>query len=130
MRTGTRGAMRWLLPAAAAWVLLGSTARAQDAVIVDCGGQGPCAYQRAYSVTLQGKDSVKMAAPTAANDAQLLRKGRSVRLNSLLGIYREPASGLLRVLGPGWQPGDIAVPSKLPQGAATASEALADVAFE
>lgn len=130
MRSGTREAARRVLPAAVAWMLLGSAVRAQDAVIVACSGQGPCAYQRAYSVTLQGKDSVKTAAPAAANDAQLLRKGRSVRLNSLLGLYREPQSGLLLVVGPGLQLGDIAVPSKLPQGAVTASAALAGAAFE
>ena len=130
MQRGTRRAGRWVLPAAVAWTLLGSTARAQDSVIAACGGQGRCTFARVYTVTLQGKDSVKTVAPAAANDAQRLRKGRTVRLASVFGLYREPQSGHVRILGPDLEPGDVAVPSKLPQGAATASAALAGAVFE
>ena len=130
MRKGAMQASRVLLPAAA-WILLGSSVQAQESLIAACGVQGGCTYQRAYAVTLQGKDSIRVVAPAAANDAQGLRKARSVRVNSVQGLYREPRSGLVRVVNAGWgPPGDVAVPSRLPQGAATASAALTGAAFE
>ena len=130
MRIGRRKTGRWMLPAAVAWALLGTTTRAQDSVIAACGNQGRCTFTRVYTVTLQGKDSIRTVPPSAANDPRGLRKGRTLRLASVVGLYREPQSGHLRVLGPGLQPGDVAVPSKLPQSAVTASEALAGALFE
>ena len=121
---------RWLFPTAAAWALLVTTAQAQEFVLVACAGQNPCTYRGAYSTTLLGKNSVRVVAPAAANDASMLRKGRSVRLNAIPGVYREPKSGLLRVLHRDGQLGDIVLPSKLPQGATTASAASAGAAVE
>ena len=130
MRKGAMQASRVLLPAAA-WILLGSSVQAQESLIASCGVQGGCTYQRAYAVTLQGKDSIRVVAPAAANEAQGLRKARSIRVNSVQGLYREPRSGLVRVVDAGWgPPGDVAVPSRLPQGATTASAALTGAAFE
>jgi hypothetical protein len=71
-----------------------------------------------------------VVSPSAANDASTLRKGKTVRLSAIPGLYREPKSGLLRVLSRDGQLGEIAVPSKLPQGATTASAASAGVAIE
>jgi hypothetical protein len=129
MRSGVRRAIRWVLPAAA-WMLLGSAALAQESVMVICGGQGPCTYQRVYSVTWQGKESLKLVAPAGASDARAVRKARSGRVDTVLGLYRDPQSGLVRVVTHGWQLGDVAIPSKLPEGTSTASAAVANTAFE
>ena len=115
---------------AGAWLLLGSTARAQESVLVVCFEQGGCTYQRAYSVKMQGNDSVKLVPPSAAKNADALRRGRSTRINTLEGIYREPQSGMLRILTGRGELGDIVLPSKLPQGAATAAAAVAASTFE
>jgi len=120
---------QWLL-SAAAWALLATAAHAQESVLVACTGQSPCTYQRAYSTTVLGKNSVRVVPPSAANDASMLRKARSASLSTIPGLYREPTSGLLRVLSRNGQLGDIVVPSKLPQGATTASAASAGLAIE
>jgi len=130
MRSCATRMTRWLLPMAAAWALLVTTAQAQEFVLVACIGQNPCTFRRAYSTTVLGKNSVRTVSPSAANDASMLRKGQSVRLSAIPGLYRAPKSGLLRVLSRDGQLGDIVLPSKQPQGATTASAAWAGMAIE
>jgi hypothetical protein len=124
MRRSARHTERalWL---AAAWLLVASTARAQDSLLIACGEQGACSYQRVYAPTVTGNKSVRLVRPDSVNDAQALRKAQSVRLDSLPALYRDPQSGLLRVVNDRWQLGNIVLPSKLPQGATTAAAALA-----
>ncbi len=129
MRTDARHTMTWLLPWACL-LLLASTAHGQEAVLVACSGPGHCAYQRVYAVTLQGKDSVRLVARSAAGDAEAIRKANSVKLAVLWELYREPQSGLVRVLEPDGTLGNVVLPSKLPQGATTAAAVLASSTFE
>lgn len=128
MRIDAKHTMTWLLPWACVF-LLSSTGRGQEVAVVTCGGPGHCSYQRAYAVTLQGKDSVRLVAPAAAGNAELVRKASPVKLSALYALYREPQSGFLRVLEPDGTLGNVVLPSKLPSGAA-ASAMLASSTFE
>lgn len=121
---------RWLLAAAATWALLQPAASAQEAVVISCPGPQSCTYGQGYAPTVLGKDSVRLVSPDAAGDAKRLRKGRSVRVASLTGFYRDPESGLVRVLDRNGRLGDVVVPSKIPSGAATAVEAVAEWSIE
>ena len=129
MRFHAKHAARGLLTTAS-WLLLASTAAAQNLVVVTCSGPGHCAYQRVYAVTLQGKDSVRTVVPSAADDPQAIRKAATIKLGSLAGLYQEPKSLVLRVLNPDGTLGDVVLPAKLPPSAATAAAALASSTFE
>jgi hypothetical protein len=131
MRTHTQWlVMRRAFAVAIVWGICSAGAQAQESVLISCPGEGPCVYQRAFLVTVQGKDSVRSVAIQSAGDPQLLRKARSVALRSLPGLYREPKSGMIRALGRDWRMGEVVVPSKLPTVPFTAPSAWAGVPFE
>ncbi len=123
-------AMRGVFVVAMVWGICNSQVRAQESVLISCPGEGPCLYRRAFSVTVQGKDGVRSIGIQSAGNPQLLRKARSVTLKSLPGLYREPKSGLVRVLGRDWRTGEVVIPSKLPTGSFTASSAWEGVPIE
>ncbi len=128
MKIFSRRTTRRLCFSAAAFAIGAPTLWAQESVLVSCGEQKSCTYERVYATTLQGRNSVKVAAAPAMG-AEQLRKARSVRLSSLPGLYRDPGSGALRVLGPGGQLGDVVLPAKIPDGAATPTIAVAGSVF-
>ena len=113
MKIFSRRTTRRLCFSAAAFAIGAPTLWAQESVLVSCGEQKSCTYERVYATTLQGRNSVKVVAAPAMG-AEQLRKARSVRLSSLPGLYRDPGSGALRVLGPGGQLGDVVLPAKIP----------------
>jgi hypothetical protein len=104
--------------------------RAQESVLVSCGDQPPCTYERVYALTLQGKNSVKIVAPVRAGSGERLPSGRSAQLASLFGLYLDPGSGALRVLTEDGQLGAVVVPARIPNGAASPADALAGSVFE
>jgi len=112
------------------WGVGSAAVLAQESVLISCAGEGPCLYRRAFLVTVQGKDGVRSIGIQSAGNPQLLRKARSVALNSLSGLVREPKSGMMRVLGRDWRTGEVVIPSKLPTGPFTASSAWEGVPFE
>jgi hypothetical protein len=104
--------------------------KAQELVLITCADQGPCLYRRVFGVSVQGKDTVKTVAASAANDPQLIRRARSVRLDSIPGLYRDPKSGMLRA-GAAAAPGDLVLPSKVAKdGDMTASSAWEGATLE
>ena len=129
MRSDARHSMAWFLPWACL-VLVASNARGQDAVLVACASPDRCSYQRVSRVTLQGRDSVRLVASSAAGSAEGIRKANSAKLAVLWGMYRDPQSGLVRVLQPDGTLGNVVVPSKLPQAAATAAATLSNATLE
>jgi hypothetical protein len=129
MRTFARLTTRGLCLSAAVFAFGVPTLRAQESVLVSCSDQKPCTFERVYAATLQGRDSVKVV-PANAMGAEQLKKGRSVRLASLTGLYREPGSGLLRVMSLDGQLGDAVLPAKFPSGAVTPAIAAAGSVVE
>jgi hypothetical protein len=112
------------------WGVGNTAVLAQESVLISCPGEGPCLYRRGFLVTVQGKNGVRSIGIQSAGNPQLLRKARSIALNSLPGLYREPKSGMVRILGRDGRTGEVVIPSKLPTGPFTASSAWAGVPFE
>ena len=130
MTTFARLTTRWLCLWTAAFAFGVPAAQAQESVLVSCSDQAPCTYERVYVATLQGKNSVRIVAPARAVGTEQLRKGRSTGIASLPGLYRDPGSGVLRVLSRDGRLGDIVLPAKIPDGVASASGAVAGSVFE
>jgi hypothetical protein len=122
--------MRRVFMVAIVWGVGSAAVPAQESVLISCAGEGPCLYRRAFLVTVQGKDGVRSIGIQSAGNPRLLAKARSVPLKSLSGLYREPKSGMVRVLGRDWRTGEVVIPSKLPTGAFTASSAWEGVPIE
>ena len=100
----------------ASWALCPAPARAQESLVIACENQNRCTYRRVFLPTVQAGESVRLVAPSAAPGTVLPGKGRTVRLSTLPGLYREPESGRLRVLSRTEESGDVVLPSKLPRG--------------
>lgn len=112
-------------------ILSSAPVNVQDFVLVTCTDRGPCLYRRVFGVAIQGKDTVKTVATSAASDARLLRHARSVRLDAIPGLYRDPKSGMLRTGGGASSLGDLVLPSKLTAGGdQTAASAWEGVTLE
>jgi hypothetical protein len=123
-------ALRGTFVLAIVWIVCSTEVRGQETLLISCAGEGPCLYRRAFNVTVQGKNGVRSIAIQSAGNPQLLKKARSVPLRSLPGIYREPKSGMLRVLERDMRTGEVVIPSKLPSGSLTASSAWSGVPIE
>lgn len=111
-----------LLATSAVWALLAPPCRAQSAVVIACQNRDRCTYQRGHAATVQGSDSIKLLSPGAFANPQSNR-GRSGRVSSLPGLYRDPESGALRVLNVNGGLGDVVLPSKVPHEATAGSTA-------
>jgi hypothetical protein len=113
------------------YFLFVSALHAQHLLLVTCDKTGPCLFRRVYTVTVQGKNTVKTLPFEAASNTQLLRKARSARLDSIPGVYREPGPGPFRVFLEAGRLGNVVLPSKLPADPAlTALAAWEGVTFE
>lgn len=104
-----------LTVAAAVSALFAPQAAAQNYVLIACEDQSRCTYRQAFLPTVNTSDSVRLVPPSTAAGAS--SKGRTVRMSTLSGLYREPASGALRILGLSGELGDVALPSKVPRAA-------------
>lgn len=130
MRQRAARILRGLAGVAAATVLFNAGLQAQGYVLVTCQDGPPCRYQRVAAITVQGKNTVKTTGVQAAADARAVQKARAMRLDSLAGLYREPKSGAMRILGRDGRSVGVAWPSKLPSGALTASSAWEGATLE
>ena len=124
----TRLIARCLLPALLLGCVAPVAARAQDAIVIACTPDG-CLYHRADSNAQRTGLRQDVAAVESGN-APTQAKARTVKLASLPGLYRQPDSGLLRVLNRDGALGNLVFPSKLPRGVAAGSPASLQWAIE
>jgi hypothetical protein len=95
-------------------VSIPSSGAAQECLVIFCHGQSGCTFLQAYSPTLNTSDSVRLVPSGSAPEPRA--KGRNVRISSLVGLYREPGAGALRVLGASGELGDLVLPARANRG--------------
>lgn len=131
MRQRAARILHGLLELAAVTALLSIDLHAQGYALVTCQADGSCRYQRVAAVTVQGRNSVRTIGVQAAVDARALQKAPTIRLDSLAGLYRDPKSGTMRILGRDGRSAGVVLPSKLPRGdALTVASAWEGVTLE
>jgi hypothetical protein len=74
------------------------SAWAQGGVLILCQNDAPCEFRRAAVVSIQGKNNVRLASPDLANNDAMLRRTSTTRIEGMIGIYREPDSGMVRTI--------------------------------
>jgi hypothetical protein len=101
--------------AVAASILFAADAAGQEFVLIACENQNRCTYRQAFAPSMNTSDSVRLFPPSTVAGA--VGKGQTVRLSTIAGLYREPASGALRLLGLNGELGAVVQPAKVPRGA-------------
>lgn len=117
--TGAIEIGRLLFVTGAVWLLSASPGWCQNWVLITCPDASRCVYQRATAAQISGQDSVRLLPFSPEGDSRRQRGGRSAKISTLSGLYRQPDSGLLRILSRSGELGELVAPSRSPREAAS-----------